>query len=49
MNAVLKFFLGLLAVALLGVAAMTVEGTPGSADAAREKLLEKAQEALDAI
>ncbi|WP_375210616.1 OmpA family protein [Hyphococcus sp.] len=48
MNAVLKFFLGLLAVALLGVAAMTVEGTPGSADSAREKLLEKAQDALAA-
>ncbi|WP_428408954.1 OmpA family protein [Hyphococcus sp.] len=46
MNAVLKFLLGFLAVAALGAAAVTMEGTPGSAASAQARLQEKADEIL---
>ncbi len=48
MNPILKFLIGLLAVAAIGVAAMTIKGAPGSSGAARGKLQEKAEQALAA-
>ncbi len=46
MNAVLKFFIGLLAVAAIGVAATTMKTAPGSSRSVSVALQEKAEQAL---
>ena len=46
MNAILKFFIGLLAVAAIGVAATTMKTAPGSSRSGSAALQEKAEQAL---
>ena len=46
MNAILKFFIGLLAVAAIGVAATTMKTVPGSSRSASLALQEKAEQVL---